>query len=58
MDRSDINFLAQLLITGFDLWFNIQTRRLELDGKTKEELIDRLKMANQILKDLPDLETE
>ncbi len=57
MTNSDINFLAQLIISGFDLWYTAQARKLSLDGQTKEQLIDRLKKANELLKSLPDLET-
>ncbi len=58
MTNSDINFLAQLIITGFDLWHAAQARKLSLNEATKEQLIDRLKKANELLMSLPDLEVE
>lgn len=57
MDSKDVNLLAQLLITGLDLWFLSQKRGDELYNETKDQLLDRLERANQQLKDLSDLET-
>ncbi|MFP4448491.1 MAG: hypothetical protein ACLFPH_07125 [Bacteroidales bacterium] len=48
--------LAQLIISGLDLWHTSQTRNLELAEKTKEELIERLQKSTSVLKQLPDLE--
>ena len=55
MKGFNINLFAQLLITGFDLYYMLQKNNLELEKKTEEALIERLKRANQELKDLPDL---
>ncbi|MFW6364440.1 MAG: hypothetical protein ACOCZ4_00395 [Bacteroidota bacterium] len=56
MKASDLNMLAQLIISGLDLWHTSQTRNLELAEKTKEELIERLQKSTSVLKQLPDLE--
>lgn len=56
MDKHDINLLAQLVISGLDLFYLSKQRHLELEGRTKQQLISRLEKATDKLKSLPDLD--
>ncbi len=58
MTSIDPNLAFQLLITGADLYMQLRREGRDLDGKSKEQMQQKLREVNKDLKALPDLPTE
>lgn len=57
MTSIDPNLAFQLLITGADLYMQLRREGRDLDGKSKEQMRQKLREVNQGLGAIPDLPT-